>query len=120
MYPPMSNKPQTNAKHPLCMNRAGPKKCFVPKRIQTLNLMEIPPRPRPYHLSQSLGVTQIILITKKQMSAFERKVKEISPFHTSLLLVCLMLLQKDPQSKPCHCQNVLISIYKDGAKSPNT
>jgi hypothetical protein len=56
------------------------------------------------------------------MSVLKRKVIEISPFHTSLLLVCLMLLQKDPQSKPCHCQNkVLISIYKDGVgPSPQT
>jgi hypothetical protein len=67
MYPPLSDKPQNRAKHLLYRDQvilrlhqlAGPKKLFSSKGIQTLNLMEMLPRPRPLPLEQTPLVRKI-------------------------------------------------------------
>lgn len=48
------------------------------------------------------------------MSKTEQEVGELPPFHTFLWPVCLKLSQKDPQSKPCHCQEKIVINKKSG------
>jgi hypothetical protein len=58
VYPPLLGKSRTHVKSPLhtdqvifrLRRRAGPKELFALKGIRTLDLMELPQRPRPLPL----------------------------------------------------------------------
>jgi hypothetical protein len=75
MYQPLSGKPWTRVKRPLhidrvilqLLRRAGPKELFASKGFRTLDLIELPQRPRPLPLEPTLWDPQFNFLIKVEI-----------------------------------------------------